>query len=675
MFLPISKQDMEQRGIHQLDFILVTGDAYVDHPSFGAAIIARVLERDGFTVGIISQPDWRNHIDIMALGVPRYAFLVTGGNIDSMVNHYSVTKKRRKEDVYTPGDIAGKRPDRATIVYANLVRQAFGDVPIIIGGIEASLRRMGHYDYWSDQVKRSILLDSQADLLLYGMAEKSMTAVAQALESGIPIKDITFIKGTCFRATTLENIEDKMILPSYKNIKASKDDYAISFLLQSQNTDAITAKTLVESYGDREYIVQLPPQTPLTESEFDSVYGLKYERTYHPSYEALGGISAIKEVKFSIISNRGCYGACNFCALTFHQGRVMQARSVKSIVREAESFVDDKDFKGYIHDVGGPTANFRKPSCQKQLKHGVCKDKQCLFPVKCENLDVDHTEYVEILRKLRNIPKVKKVFVRSGIRFDYLMHDKDPTFFNELCEHHISGQLKVAPEHVDHEALSYMGKPDHGIYERFTKRYENKNVQLDKKQFLVPYLMSSHPGSTLQSAIKLALYLRDIGHQPQQVQDFYPTPATASTTMYYTGLDPRTMKPVFVPKKAKDKAMQRALIQYKKPQNYELVKEALLLAGREDLIGFDRDCLIRPRQERTYNGSKHTQNEQPKKDGSDSNHKSGSKSSSNSSTNNNTNNSTKNSSKSNSKNSSNGHTKTNTNQKRKTIRNVHKKKK
>ncbi|VDN45858.1 conserved protein of unknown function [Petrocella atlantisensis] len=663
MFLPISKLDMEQRGIHQLDFILVTGDAYVDHPSFGAAIIARVLERDGFTVGIIAQPDWRNHQDIMALGAPRHAFLVTGGNIDSMVNHYSVTKKRRKEDVYTPGDIAGKRPDRATIVYANLIRQAFGDVPIIIGGIEASLRRMGHYDYWSDQVRRSILLDSQADLLLYGMAEKSITQVGQALESGIHIKDITFIKGTCYRSTTIEGIYDTIVLPSFKSIKTSKEDYAKSFLIQSQNTDAITAKTLVETYGEREYIVQLPPQAPLTESEFDSIYGLNYERTYHPSYESLGGISAIKEVKFSIISNRGCYGACNFCALTFHQGRVMQARSAKSIVREAESFVDDKDFKGYIHDVGGPTANFRKPSCQKQLKYGVCKDKQCLFPQKCENLDVDHTEYVEILRKLRNIPKVKKVFVRSGIRFDYLMYDKDPSFFNELCEHHISGQLKVAPEHVDHEALSYMGKPDHAIYERFTKRYEQKNVQLDKKQFLVPYLMSSHPGSTLQSAIKLALYLRDIGHQPQQVQDFYPTPATASTTMYYTGLDPRTMKPVFVPKKAKDKAMQRALIQYKKPQNYELVKEALLLAGREDLIGFDRDCLIRPRQERTYSASKQTQSDPAKKEGATSSHKSNHKGSS------------KRDSKNSSNNSSKSNLKTNPKQKRKTIRNVHKKKK
>lgn len=595
MFLPISKKDMDERGISQLDFIVVTGDAYVDHPSFGAAIISRVLEAEGFKVGVIAQPNWKGQQDIMKLGAPKHAFLVTGGNIDSMVNHYSVTKKRRKEDAYTPGNKAGKRPDRATIVYCNLIRQAFKDVPIIIGGIEASLRRMAHYDYWSDQVKRSILLDSQADLLLYGMAEKSIVEIAEALASGIEINHITFVKGTCYKASTTSELYDAMFLPSFKQIKKSKEDYARSFKHQSENTDAITAKVLVEPYSDREFVIQMPPQPILTQAEFDRVYGLPYERNYHPSYEKDGGVAAIKEVKFSIIANRGCFGGCNFCALTFHQGRTMQSRSESSIVREAESFVWDTDFKGYIHDVGGPTANFRNPSCQKQLTHGVCKNKQCLFPEKCRSLDVDHSDYVHILRKLRAIPKVKKVFIRSGIRFDYLMYDKDATFFNELVEHHISGQLKVAPEHVDHCALSYMGKPDHGIYERFTTRYKAKNDKLNKKQYLVPYLMSSHPGSDLNSAIKLAEYLRDIGHQPQQVQDFYPTPATASTTMYYTGIDPRTMKSVFVPKTAKEKAMQRALIQYKKPQNYELVKEALITAGREDLIGFDKDCLIRPR--------------------------------------------------------------------------------
>ncbi len=534
------------------------------------------------------------------MGEPKHAFLVTGGNIDSMVNHYSVTKKRRKEDAYTPGgNVAGKRPDRATIVYSNLIRQSFKGVPIIIGGIEASLRRMAHYDYWSDQVKRSILLDSQANLLVYGMAEKSIIEVADALSSGIGIEHITYVKGTCYKATSTKDLYDAVILPSYKTIRQNNEDYARSFKAQAQNTDSITAKTLVEPYSDREFVVQLPPKSILTQSEFDRIYGLPYERNYHPSYEALGGVAAIQEVKFSIIANRGCFGGCNFCALTFHQGRTMQSRSESSIVREAEAFVWDNDFKGYIHDVGGPTANFRKPSCRMQLKNGVCKNKQCLFPEKCKNLEVDHSEYVGILRKLRKIPKVKKVFVRSGIRFDYLMYDKDPTFFNELTEHHISGQLKVAPEHVDHCALSYMGKPDHTVYSGFTRRYDKRNKQIDKKQFLVPYLMSSHPGSDLHSAIKLAEYLRDIGHQPQQVQDFYPTPATASTTMYYTGIDPRTMKEVFVAKTSKEKAMQRALIQFKKAQNYDLVKEALVAAGREDLIGNGSKCLIKEKTGRS----------------------------------------------------------------------------
>lgn len=596
MFLPISKKDLQDRGIEQLDYIVVTGDAYVDHPSFGAAIIGRLLESEGYSVGIIAQPKWKDHKDIQRLGTPKYAFMVTGGNIDSMVNHYTVSKKRRKEDVYTPGGKGDQRPDRATIVYCNLIKQVFKDVPIIIGGIEASLRRMGHYDYWSNQVKRSILLDSQADLLVYGMGEKSVIEIADALKSGLEISHLTFIKGTCYKASTTAGLYDALVLSSYKNIKQSKEDYAKSFRTQSKNTDSITAKILVEPYSEQEFVVQLPPQPPLTQSEFDRYYALPYERNYHPSYEKEGGVPAIKEVKFSIIANRGCYGACSFCALTFHQGRVMQSRTEQSIVKEAENFVWDPEFKGYIHDVGGPTANFRKPSCAKQLEVGVCKNKQCLFPDKCSNLEVDHSEYLSILRSLRRIPKVKKVFVRSGIRFDYLMYDQDPTFFNELVEHHISGQLKVAPEHVDHCALSYMGKPDNGIYEQFTSRYKAKNDQLGKKQFLVPYLMSSHPGSTLDSAVKLAEYLRDINHQPQQVQDFYPTPATASTTMYYTGIDPRNMKTVSVPKTPKDKAMQRALIQYRNPKNYELVKEALVLAKREDLIGFGKECLIKPRK-------------------------------------------------------------------------------
>lgn len=605
MFLPMNQQDLDARGIKQLDYIVVSGDAYVDHPSFGAAIIGRLLEAEGYSVGIIAQPDWKDQKDIQAMGAPKYAFLVTGGNIDSMVNHYSVTKKKRKEDLYTPGNVAGKRPDRATIVYCNLIKQVYKEVPVIIGGIEASLRRMAHYDYWSDQVKRSILLDSQADLLVYGMAEKSIIEIAEALASGLAIEHLTFIKGTCFKASSTEDFYGVTMLPSYKKIKQSNEEYAFSFKVQSQNTDAITGKTLIEPYSDREFVVQLPPQPPLTEAEFDRVYGLHYERNYHPSYEEAGGVAAIKEVKFSIIANRGCYGACNFCALTFHQGRTMQARSEESIVREAEKMVWDPEFKGYIHDVGGPTANFRKPSCAKQLKVGVCKDKQCLFPRKCNNLEVDHTEYVQILRRLRTIPKVKKVFIRSGVRFDYMMYDKDPTFFKELLEHHVSGQLKVAPEHMDHCALSYMGKPDFDVYESFTKRYEEYNSKIGKKQYLVPYLMSSHPGSDLHSAIKLAEYLRDINHQPQQVQDFYPTPATASTTMYYTGLDPRTMKKVFVPKTANEKAMQRALMQFRKPQNYRLVKEALTIAGREDLIGDERHCLIRstpPKRGTTGNG-------------------------------------------------------------------------
>lgn len=596
-FLPISREEMEKRGWSECDFILITGDAYVDHPSFGAAIISRVLENRGYRVGIISQPDWKSDDDIQKLGRPKLAFLITGGNIDSMVNHYSVAKKRRDKDAYTPGGVMGKRPDRATTVYSNLVRRIYKDVPIVLGGIEASLRRLAHYDYWSDKVKRSVLLDAQADMILFGMSEKAIVDLAEALESGLSISDITYINGTVYRAKEWTSSEEAIILPSYEDIKLDKKAYAQSFKVQMEQTDGITAKILVEAYGEQGVIVQRPPSPILTQREMDAVYALPYTRNYHPSYDAFGGVPAIEEVKFSIISNRGCFGGCNFCALTFHQGRIMQSRSKESIINEAAQFVWEPDFKGYIHDVGGPTANFRKPSCRKQLTKGVCQHKQCMVPEKCKHLEVDHKEYLDILRELRRLPKVKKVFIRSGIRFDYLMYDKDNSFMNELCEHHVSGQLKVAPEHVSNKVLDLMGKPHHPIYKDFTNRFQQVNQNLHKEQYLVPYLMSSHPGSDLSAAIELAEYLRDIKHQPQQVQDFYPTPATLSTTMYYTGLDPITMKPVYVPKTPHEKAMQRALIQYRTPYNYDLVKEALLSAGREDLIGFDVKCLIRPRGE------------------------------------------------------------------------------
>lgn len=593
-FLPISREDMKKRGWEEVDFIIVSGDAYVDHPSFGIAIISRVLEANGYKVAIIDQPNWKNTQDIMKFGEPKLGFLVTAGNIDSMVNHYTVAKKKRTKDAYTPGGEMGKRPDRATIVYANLIRQAYKNVPIIVGGIEASLRRLAHYDYWSNKVKRSVLLDAQADLLLYGMSERSIVEVADSLKSGIDIKDITFIKGTVYKSNNLDHLYDYKVLPSYKVITEDRRQYAESFRMQYENTDFVTGHILVEPYKPNEYIIQNPPSAPLSESELDYIYSLNYMRNYHPSYEDKGGVAAIQEVKYSIINNRGCFGGCNFCALTFHQGRIVQSRSHQSIIREAEQFIWDKDFKGYIHDVGGPTANFRHPSCEKQLEHGVCKNKQCLFPEPCSQLKVDHKDYLDLLKELRILPNVKKVFIRSGIRFDYMIHDKDETFFKELCKNHISGQLKVAPEHVSDKVLKYMGKPRHSVYDKFTKRYKEINNALGMKQYLVPYLMSSHPGSDLDCAIELAEYLRDIGHAPQQVQDFYPTPSTVSTCMYYTELDPFTMKKVFVPKSAHEKAMQRALIQYRNPKNYRLVREALILSGREDLIGYDKKCLIRP---------------------------------------------------------------------------------
>lgn len=595
-FLPVSRQEMEERNIEQPDFVYVIGDAYVDHPSFGPAIISRVLESHGYTVCIISQPDWKDEESIRVFGKPRLAFLVSAGNMDSCVNHYSVSKKRRATDAYTPGGVMGKRPDRATVVYGNLIRRSYKDIPIIIGGIEASLRRMAHYDYWSDDFKRSILLDSQADIISYGMGEKSIVELADALNSGIDVKDITFVAGTVYKTKDISGIYDTVLLPAYEEMKADKTAYARSFGIQYQNTDFCNGKRLIEEYPNKVYVVQNPPQPPLTTQEMDDVYALPYMRTYHPSYEKDGGVPAIAEIKFSLISNRGCFGGCSFCALTFHQGRTIQVRSHESILEEAKLLIDDKDFKGYIHDVGGPTANFRHPSCEKQMTHGVCKNRQCLFPKPCSNMKVDHSDYLELLRKLRALPGVKKVFVRSGIRFDYLMADTDDSFFKELVEHHISGQLKVAPEHISDAVLSKMGKPENAVYERFVSKYKRLNEKLGKNQFLVPYLMSSHPGSTLKEAIELAEYLRDLGYMPEQVQDFYPTPSTISTVMYYTGLDPRDMKPVYVCKNPHEKAMQRALIQYRNPKNYELVYEALVTAGREDLIGFDKKCLIRPRK-------------------------------------------------------------------------------
>lgn len=595
-FLPISKEDMRRRGIEQLDFVYVCGDAYVDHPSFGHAIITRLLESYGYTVGIIAQPDWKQNDSIAILGEPRLGFLVSAGNMDSMVNHYSVSKKRRKTDAFSPGGIMGKRPDYAAVVYCNLIRRTYKKTPIIIGGIEGSLRRLAHYDYWSNKVKRSILLDSGADLISYGMGERSIIEIAEALAAGIDVKDITYIRGTVFRTQDPYFIEDAIVLPSYDEISTNKEAYARSFYIQYQNTDPFQAKKMAEAYPHGIYVVQNPPQKPLSMQEMDDVYALPYTRTYHPIYEKDGGIPAISEVKFSLISNRGCFGGCNFCALTFHQGRIIQTRSHASILAEAKQMTQNKDFKGYIHDVGGPTANFRHTSCKKQLEKGVCTNRQCLFPTPCKNLTVDHKDYLSLLRKLRQLPGVKKVFIRSGIRFDYLLEDKDDRFFRELCQYHVSGQLKVAPEHISDNVLRYMGKPPVEVYDRFKEKYRKINEQIGKKQYLVPYLMSSHPGSTLKDAIALAEYLRDLGYMPEQVQDFYPTPSTISTCMYYTGLDPATMQPVYVSHNPHEKAMQRALIQYRNPSNYDLVYEALKKEHREDLIGFDQHCLIRPRK-------------------------------------------------------------------------------
>ena len=591
-FLPVSKNEVKG----QLDFVYVIGDAYVDHPSFGHAIISRVLENHGYSVGIISQPDFRNSESITEFGEPRLGFLVSSGNMDSMVNHYTVAKKHRKTDAYTPGGEMGKRPDRAVIVYGNLIRQQYKKTPIIIGGIESSLRRLAHYDYWSDKLKRSILLDSGANLISYGMGECSIVEIADALNSGIAVEDITFVDGTVYKTKSLENVYDYELLPDYDSLLADKKNYAKSFLTQYENTDPYSGKRLVEPYSSHCYVVQNPAAKPLSQMEMDDIYNLPYMRTWHPMYDKQGGIPALSEVKFSLVSSRGCFGGCSFCALTFHQGRIVQTRSHESIVEEAKLMTQDQEFKGYIHDVGGPTANFRAPACEKQLEKGVCPKRQCLFPAPCKNLKADHKDYINLLRKLRNLPKVKKVFVRSGIRFDYLLADPSNDFLRELCKYHVSGQLKVAPEHVSDKVLKRMGKPSNEVYQKFSNEYRKMNEKLGLKQYLVPYLMSSHPGCDMKEAVKLAEFVRDLGYMPEQVQDFYPTPSTISTCMYYTGIDPRTGEAVYVPKNPHEKEMQSALIQYRDPKNYDLIKEALELAGRTDLIGFDSKCLIRPRK-------------------------------------------------------------------------------
>lgn len=592
-FLPINKEDLKKYGWEYCDFVFVTGDAYVDHPSFSTAIISRTLERFGYKVGIIAQPDWNNIEDFKRLGKPRLGFLVNSGNIDSMVNHYTSMKKKRSTDVYSPGGIFGKRPDRAVIVYSNKIREAYKDSPIIIGGIEGSLRRFSHYDYWSDKIRRSILLDSSADLLVYGMGEKQIIEIAESLDSGLPVEEITYIKGTVYKTRDRDRAFEPIFLPSYDEVVSSKLKYAESFKIQHENTDAINGRSLVEQY-ENIYVVQNPPADILSSLELDDVYDMNYEMTYHPIYEKDGGVPALEEVKFSVTSVRGCFGGCSFCALNFHQGRTIQARSHESIIAEVEKMTKAKDFKGYIHDIGGPTANFRKASCEKQLEHGVCKNKQCLSPNKCSNLIVDHSDYLKLLRKLRKLPNIKKVFVRSGVRYDYAMYDKNDEFIKELAKHHVSGQLRTAPEHVSNNVLELMGKPSIEIYNKFVDKFNNENKKLGLEQYIVPYFISSHPGCTLNDAVKLAEYIRDMGYMPEQVQDFYPTPGTLSTCMYYTEINPLNGKAVYVPKSVEDKKMQRALMQYRKRENYALVLKALQKTNRYDLIGFGEKCLIKP---------------------------------------------------------------------------------
>ncbi len=593
-FLPTTRAEMRRRGWEQVDFVYVCGDAYVDHPSFGCAIITRLLEAHGFKVGIIAQPDWRDPTSIDVFGEPRLGFMVSAGNMDSMVNHYTVAKHRRSKDYYSPGGQMGLRPDHACVVYGNLIRRTYKRTPIILGGIEASLRRLAHYDYWSDSLKRSILLDSGADIISYGMGEHSIVEIAEALDSGLAVQDLSFIQGTVYRARSYDHCDKPVILPTFEQMQADKTEYARSFGMQYRQLNPFLSHSLVEEYPHGVYVIQNPPATPITTEEFDAVYELPYARAYHPSYEAAGGIPAIAEIKFSLASNRGCLGECAFCALNFHQGRIIQSRSDESLIAEAKLMTQDPDFKGYIHDVGGPTANFRVPACQKQLTRGACVGRRCLSPEPCKNLTVTHKSYVKLLRKLRALPGVKKVFVRSGIRFDYALLDKDHTFIRELAEHHTSGQLRLAPEHVSDEVLRVMGKPSNDVYQRFCKEFERMSREAGKEQYVLPYLMSSHPGSTMKVAVELAEFCRDLGYNPEQVSDFYPTPSTVSTCIYYTGLDPRTMKHVYCPTNPHEKAMQRALIQYRNPKNRALVIEALHKAGREDLIGYGPKCLVRP---------------------------------------------------------------------------------
>ncbi|HVI41172.1 MAG TPA: YgiQ family radical SAM protein [Anaerovoracaceae bacterium] len=598
-FLPVTIEEMHERGWHQPDFVLITGDAYVDHPSFGTAIISRVLESRGYKVVILAQPDWRKTDDFKRFGKPRLGFLINAGNVDSMVNHYSVFKHRRQADSYSPGGRTGNRPDRAVIVYSGKAREAYKDVPVIIGGIEASLRRFAHYDYWDDKVRRSVLLDAKADLLIYGMGERAVVEIADALDSGIEAKDISWIRGTVYRTVNTKfkdgiseelfeeemfGDKDTVMLPTYNEITEEKKNYCKSFMLQYQNNDYMNGKRLIEKYNETVYVVQNPPQEPLSTEELDDVYELPYEGTYHPVYEKDGGVPAIEEVKFSIIANRGCFGGCSFCALTYHQGREVRGRSRESVVREAVRLTERKDFKGYIHDIGGPTANFRKAACKKQQKSGVCKDKDCLYPKPCSQMDIDHTEYLDLLREVRSLDKVKKVFIRSGIRYDYLLAEKDDKFIEELCKHHVSGTLKVAPEHVSDRVLARMRKPSKEVFLAFSKKYQETNERLGLKQCLIPYFISSHPGSTLEDAVELALFLKKNGFVPDQVQDFCPTPGTLSTCMYYTERDPFTGELVYIPKDLEEKKMQRALMHFNKPENRELVAKALQKAKREDLI-------------------------------------------------------------------------------------------
>ncbi len=594
LFLPVSREDMARRGWDHYDFLLITGDAYVDHPSFGPAIIGRILEAEGYRVAVLAQPDWHSAEPFAALGRPRLGVLIGAGNIDSMVAHYTAAKKRRHDDAYSPGRRAGLRPDHATVVYSNRVREAFGDIPIVIGGLEASLRRFAHYDYWEDKVRRSVLFDAQADILTYGMGETATLEIAARLASGTPVEEIADVRGTCVigrhpGVCTYPKVE----VPSFEEVSASKTAYARANMAEYQEHDAVSGRAIIQKHGDRFLIVN-PPAFPLTTAELDRVAELPYVREPHPMYDDLGGVPAIEEVRFSVTHNRGCFGACNFCSLAFHQGRTISCRSHESVIREVRALTEHPGFKGYIHDVGGPSATFRRPSCQKQLKSGMCRNRACLAPEPCPNLDADHTDYMLLLRKLREIPKVKKVFIRSGIRFDYLMRDPSGEFFTDLVQHHISGQLKVAPEHCVAHTLDYMGKPHIEVYERFKEKYSKLNRRYGKDQYLVPYLISSHPGCTLEDAVRLAEWLNKQGHMPEQVQDFYPTPGTLATCMWYTGLDPRTMEPVFVPKTPHDKALQRALMQWRKPQNRALVLEALRRTGREDLIGYGKRCLVRP---------------------------------------------------------------------------------